>query len=321
MLPERMAKESVPGVSIALVRNARVVWAQGFGVASAATGQPVTRRTVFEGASLSKPVFAYAAMKLSEDGKIDMDASLASYLPEPYLPDEPRLQQITVRRVLGHTTGFPNWRRRGQPLTIIFTPGERFGYSGEGYVYLQSVVERRSGQPMAEFMKARLLEPLGLRASSYTWIDDYERQAAQGHDREGKPVEKGKPERGNAAWSLHTTPEEFARFITILLRPPGRSRIHIAEEHVREMLSPHVKVNDALSWGLGWGLHERDDRDSFWHWGDNGAFKCFAVASQRERSGVVVMTNGASGLRICRDVVRTAMEYEHPAFSWSMLDL
>lgn len=321
VLPEQMAREAVPGVSIALIRDGRLAWARGYGIRQKEREDPVTAETLFEAASLSKPVFAYAVQKMSEEGALSLDAPLTDYLPEPYLPDEPRLKQITARRVLGHTTGFPNWRPRGKPLTLNRAPGETFGYSGEGYVYLQSVVERLTGQSLADHMRTSVLEPLAMPGSSYVWLRRYDQQSARGHDREGQPTEKGKPARANAAWSLHTTPTEFARFMIALLRPPRRDQFHLAPGSIRRMLTPHVTVNDALSWGLGWGLHGRDGSESFWHWGDNGSFKCFAAASRRARNGVMVMTNGANGLRICKEVVRVALGVEHPAFAWSMLDL
>jgi CubicO group peptidase (beta-lactamase class C family) len=315
MLPPLMERESVPGVSIALIHEGRVAWQRGFGVRSVTDSQPVSTQTIFEAASLSKPVFAYGVLKLCEAGKLDLDTPLTTYLPEPYLPDEPRLKLITARRVLSHTSGFPNWRPKGQPLVIRTTPGEKFGYSGEGYVYLQTVVEHLTARPLGEHMRDCVLQPLGMGSSSYTWLDGYEQLAAQGHGRTGNPLPKDKPSRANVAWSLHTTPAELAGFVAALLHPPHADQFHLRTRSVQEMLTPQVRVNEVLSWGLGWGLDESSGQKSLWHWGDNGAFKCFAVASRRERNGAVIMTNGVNGLHICQKVVRTVMGSEHPYFA------
>lgn len=124
-LPLLMKEADVPGLPIALVREGKLIWQRGFGVANAKTNEPVTDATVFEAASLSKPVFAYAVLKLVDAGKFDLDKPLNEYLPGNYdVGDDPRLSQITARRVLTHTTGFPNWRNK--ELKIYLAPGTLF---------------------------------------------------------------------------------------------------------------------------------------------------------------------------------------------------
>ena len=158
----------VPGLSVAVVQKGELVWHRGFGVKNAQTKEPVAANTVFEAASLSKPVFAYAVLKLVDAGKFDLDTPLTKYLPGNYdVGEDARLQQITARHVLSHTPGFPNWRRQGNPLTIHFTPGERFSYSGEGFVYLSKVIEHVTGEKFNEFMKRMVFDPLGMADSSY----------------------------------------------------------------------------------------------------------------------------------------------------------
>ncbi|MBN1584175.1 MAG: beta-lactamase family protein, partial [Anaerolineae bacterium] len=169
-IPKWMARENVPGLSVALIDDAQVVWQRGFGFRDRDSKDPVTVETIFQAASLSKPLFAYAVLQWSRSGTIDLDRPLSTMLPEPYIPDDPRLQQITARNVLSHTPGFPNWRSKDQSLRIHFTPGERFAYSGEGYVYLQRVIEHLTGQRLDEWMQAQVLGPLNMPNSSYVWI-------------------------------------------------------------------------------------------------------------------------------------------------------
>lgn len=152
-LPSLMRAAEIPGLSIAVVRDGAVPWTRGFGVKKAGTSQPVTPATVFEGASFSKPLFACGALRLVHDGLLDLDIPLTAYLPDRSFCDDPRLAEISARMVLCHTTGFPNWRRRGKPLSIDRAPGETFGYSGEGYIYLQKAVERITGRPLLEYMQ------------------------------------------------------------------------------------------------------------------------------------------------------------------------
>jgi CubicO group peptidase (beta-lactamase class C family) len=320
-IPDWMEQATVPGLSLAVIEDARVVWARGFGVASVVSRQPVDPDAVFEAASLSKPVFAYAVLQLCDRGVLDLDAPLADYMADPYIADEPRLPLITARRVLSHTSGLPNWRPNDQPLAMTFAPGERFGYSGEGYVYLQRVVERVTGHTLAEHMREHVLRPFGMAHSDYVWKDRYETQATQGHSRGGNPRDKQKPSQGNAAFSLHTTPSEFALFVAELLSAGRKRAYRIGASAAREMLRPQVTLNRFLGWGLGWGIQRMPGGDTFWHWGSNTGFKCFVVASRPRRAGVVVMTNSENGLRVCRETVLEVLGGEHPAFAWSGMDL
>ena len=133
-IPELMAQKNVVGLSVALVQEAEgksrptVAWQRGFGLKDKASGEPVTHETVFQAASLSKPIFAYAVLKACAEGLLDLDTPLSDYLPEPYIPDDARLHRIAARHVLSHTSGFPNWRPKDQPLRTHFPAGERFAY-------------------------------------------------------------------------------------------------------------------------------------------------------------------------------------------------
>jgi len=155
LIPKLMEEAIVPGLSIALIKDAKLFWRRGFGVKDSASKEPVDNDTVFEAASVSKTVFAYAVMKLCEKGVIGLDTSLTRYAPKPFLEGDPRLELITARHVLSHTSGFQNWRSDKELLKIHFTPGEKHMYSGEGYSYLQSVVTHMTGQPIEPYMKGQ----------------------------------------------------------------------------------------------------------------------------------------------------------------------
>jgi CubicO group peptidase (beta-lactamase class C family) len=187
-----MKDGDVPGLSLAVVKDGRVLFHGAFGAKDVSTGARVGDDTIFEAASLSKPVFAYAVAKLVDARKLDLDTSVSKYLPGDYV-DDPRLRLITVRHVLSHTTGFPNWRPDGQRLKIHFAPGERFSYSGEGFVYLQKAVERSTGETLEALMKRLVFEPLRMTSSSYVWEERFEGRKATGHDATGNPRRLQKP--------------------------------------------------------------------------------------------------------------------------------
>jgi CubicO group peptidase (beta-lactamase class C family) len=327
VVPELMKAGEVPGLSMALVRNGKVDWHRGFGVTNQKTGEPVNDNTVFEAASLSKPVFAYAVLKLVDSGKFDLDKPLKSYMPGDYdVGPDARLDQITARNVLSHTTGFPNWRGRDPKLKIYFTPGEKFSYSGEGFVYLAKVIEQLTGEQFNDFMKRTVFDPLGMPSSSYVWQSSYDTLKIYPHNSVGAPGEQQKPKQANAAASLHTTAQDYGRFVAAVLKGVG-----LKKETAKQMLTPQIKVDEGgsnttarpannlsptISWGLGWGLQATSDGPAFWHWGDNGNTKAYVVAFQRQGLGVVVFTNSANGLSIMPEIVAEAVGGKHPALAW-----
>lgn len=189
-LPRLMELAYVPGLSVAVVEGGRVAWARGFGVRSAETKEPVADDTIFPAASLSKPVFAYAVLGLRDEGLIDLDRPLVNYLPDAYALEDARSKLITARHVLSHSTGFQNWRfAKDDKLQIAFDPGARFQYSGEGYFYLQRVVEQITGQGITKYMTERVLAPFGMKSSSYVWTPEYDRRGVTGHRNRGQAAE------------------------------------------------------------------------------------------------------------------------------------
>jgi CubicO group peptidase (beta-lactamase class C family) len=326
-IPQMMKDGDVPGLSIALLRNGELVWHHGFGLKNTKTNEPVADTTVFEAASLSKPVFAYAVLKLVDAGKFELDKPLNQYLPGNYdVGEDQRLGQITARHVLSHTPGFPNWRPRGGALKIHFTPGDRFSYSGEGFVYLSKVIEHITGEKFNDFMKRTVFDPLGMTSSSYVWQESYETLKTFRHNSVGEVTGRNKPSQPNAAASLQTTAQDFGRFVSAILKGTG-----LKKETLKLMLTPQVKVSESgtnntarspeklsqtLSWGLGWGLQTTGDGVSFWHWGDNGESKAYIVAFERQKLGVVIFANSVTGLSIAPDIIALAVGGDQPALAW-----
>jgi CubicO group peptidase (beta-lactamase class C family) len=266
-----MRKNNVPGVSLALIRGGKIYWLKSFGVKDG--DSPVTKDTIFEAASLSKPVFAYAVLKLADQGKIDIDVPIQDYLDAPYIEGDPRLNKITTRLVLSHRTGFPNWRPK-EGLTIHFAPGDHFSYSGEGFVFLAKAVERITGQSLKEFMQQMVFTPLGMTSSSYVWRKDYDALTAIGHDKNGKAQNKWKPNDVNPASSLHTTAADYARFMAALLngealKPHTLKQMEARQTAVEENCTANcfeaAPLSTTVFWGLGVGLENTSAGPAFWH--------------------------------------------------------
>lgn len=313
-----MDSAHVPGLALALIDRNQIVYSQGYGRTKSDSSQRVTAETVFDAASLSKPIFAYAVLQLVDEKVLDLDKPLYHYLPYPDVAHDERYKLITARMVLSHRTGFPNWRknRRSKELSLIRTPGERFGYSGEGFVYLQRVVEKLMGKPVNELLTERVFRPLGMTRSSYVWRSDFDANFAQPHGEQNEPEPKGKPGSANVAYSLQTTAVDYARFVQAVLQGRG-----LQPATVRQMLSRQSQLpqrfsgTDSLStdlyWGLGFGLEARPAGDNFWHWGDNDSFKCFVMASPTQQKAVVYFTNSSHGLRFITELIQYYLGGEH----------
>ncbi|MFC1724631.1 serine hydrolase [candidate division KSB1 bacterium] len=319
-----MKKTSIPGLSIVVIKDGEIDYSKGFGVKNADTKESADENTVYEACSLSKPVFAFAVLKMVEKGIIDLDKPLMSYVTDEYIEknflrnkiEDERIRNITTRNVLTHTPGFPNWRGNSK-LNINFSPGEKFSYSGEGYVFLQKVVEFILEKSLNEIMTEYVFKPLNMENSSYVWLDKFDELFAAKHNFLGGATGKFKPRTANAAASLHTTAVDYARFIGAIINNKGLSK-----ETISSVLNPQTKVNSKITenvyWGLGWGI-ETGTSKYFWHWGDNGDFKCFVMASEEKKNGVIYFTNSSNGLSIAEEIVKLTLGGEHPAFSTNLL--
>ncbi len=319
-LPSLMEKGNVPGLSIAVLRDGTLAWSGAFGVRSTETGEPVDAQTVFEAASLSKPVFAFAVLRLAERGAFDLDAPLAGYLPYERLAHEPRYRQITARMVLSHSTGLPNWG--GERLDLTFDPGTAWGYSGEGFVYLQKAVEHLTGLTLDALARREVFEPLGMTRSSFVWQDAFAGNAVARHSPQGEVEPIRRATEGNAAASLLTTAEDYARFLAAVVNGEG-----LRQETNDAMLTPVLSVVSStwgrdeearrhVSWGLGWGLHPTERGHAFWHWGDNGNAKAFTMTDLATGTGFVYFANSADGLTIAEAVAAMIFEETPWALRW-----
>ncbi len=313
LTPVLMGELHVPGVSIALVRDRKVAWTRSWGVADIRTGAPVTGETLFEAASMTKPVFATSVLKLAEQGKIDLDRPLAEYVAPPSVPFQEKRLRITPRMVLSHTSGLPNWRKGGEerdgPLPVLFEPGSRFGYSGEAIYQLQRVVEKVTGEPLAEHARRTLFAPLGMTSTSYVWTAELDLRLASGHKADGTFLARARYTHANAAYSLVTTASDYARLLVAMLDPEGSAPHGLSRASVAAMLGHEVRVDvrDPIErpgwakgrevfWGLGWSLNATPGGDVAHHSGANSTgFRSFAQFSPGRGSGIVVLTNGLGG--------------------------
>lgn len=324
--PEALRQAGVPGVVIVAFANGHAS-TSSCGLADVKRQRAMKPHTVFQAASLSKPVFAMIALELVREGKLDLDQPIAHYLTSPYRHDQspmapaptwdtaadPRLGKVTARMVLSHRTGMPNWAF-GEPLTFVAEPGERWNYSGEGYAYLAAALESITGTPLPALAQARVFKPLGMRDSSYVWRDDYAGRLATGYDAKGGIADAPPFRRPIAAASIYTTPADYARFVQAMLTATAGSPL------ARER-DDQVVIDDtyALHWGLGVGLEAQGDTVCAFHHGINDGYQSFFMICPGARRGVLWFANSDRGLSLAPALVKAHMPGPHPVLAWPVL--
>jgi CubicO group peptidase (beta-lactamase class C family) len=323
LTPELMDELNVPGVSISIIQKNKIVYSKTFGVADANTETQVDDKTMFEACSMSKPVFAYLVLKLVEKGKLDLDKSLSNYLQELFVSDDNYYSnQITARMILSHTSGMPNWRKgdeeRNAPIPIYYKPGTRFNYSGEGIYYLQRVFEKITNEYLEDYAKENLFDKLGLTSTSFVWNEKYNEQIATGHNAEGNCNERKKYIHSNAAFTLYTTANEYAKLIIEILKPTNQNDYSLSDSMIKEMLTHQVRVDTREVMdrsgrnyglfayrGLGWAIDSTITGDVVYHSGANQTgFRCYSQFSPKDESGIVIMTNGENGNELWRRLIK-----------------
>ena len=339
-LEERMRELKIPGVSVAVFDKGKIEWTRGWGAADATTGHKVEPDTRFQAASISKPVAAAAALALVSTGRMSLDADINTYLTTWKLPENEftAKQKVTLRHLLSHTGGVTVSGFRGYasneavptPLQLLdgvkpansaavrvdIPVGARYRYAGGGYSIVQLAIEEVTKKPFADAARELVLEPLGMRHSTYAQPlpAALHGKAATAHRATGEPI-GGRwhthPEQ--AAAGLWTTPQDLARFaIAIQQMASGTAKTSImSRELASAMMRPVID-----DYGLGLGISGTGRETRFGHGGSNVGFRCTLTAFKDSASGVVVMTNADRGAEILQDVVRAvAREYGWPGLA------
>ncbi|MEM8999447.1 MAG: serine hydrolase domain-containing protein [Bacteroidota bacterium] len=295
----QMAQYQVPGLAIAIINGDSIVFQETFGVTTMGSSEKMGQKTIFEAASLSKPLFAYFVMKQVDKGLLDLDTPLYQYVDYTDIIHDQRYKLITPRMVLSHTTGLPNWRS-GQ-LNFRFAPGTRYAYSGEGFQYLARAtaqVNNVDRDGLFEVFERDVAQPLNATRLYFYWNEDVAQHKATGH-REGKVGSNGpsdfRTEEFGSAHNLHTDIESYARFIAAIL-----SQKNLSEGAFQEMLKPQVAiptedyesvVSGNTRWSLGFGVKETPNGPMYSHGGNNGFFTAYMLFYPEREFGLVLFSN------------------------------
>jgi CubicO group peptidase (beta-lactamase class C family) len=336
-LAERMAQYKVPGVSIAVIDSGRIAWAQGFGVKEAGGNDSITATTLFQAASISKPVAATATLRLVEQGKLDLDADVNRYLTSWKVPDNrfTQREKVTLRRIVSHNAGltvhgFPGYEvgtpvptvvqvlngekpANTAPVRVDTFPGAIGRYSGGGITIEQLLLGDVTHQPFPQMMRELVLEPAGMTHSTYEQPlpSAREAEAAHAHDRDGHVI----PGRWHvypemAAAGLWTTPSDLLHWALAIdsARTGEQSRL-LSKNMATQMLTEQKD-----HFGLGPSVEGTGRAFRYGHGGANEGFHSQLIYFPETRQGAAVMTNGDGGPPLIQEIIRAiATEYRWPA--------
>jgi len=282
--------------------------------------------TIFQAASLSKPVVATLALKLALRGKLDLNRPLSELLPDGYIhrqnlfalreppivdvvPSE-MLKKVTARDLLSHTSGLPNWSSTG-PLRLTFEPGARWQYSGEGYVLLQHLLQTLTGVPLNELAAVELFRPLGLRDCAFKLTERISQSLVPGRSASGKINQLRFPFE-IAASSLYTSAADYAKFMSSVLEDERLLSL-VSHAPVPVPKAPNVY------WGLGWGIERTFERSHIWHWGNNPGFRALAMADLSTKDAVVALAATETGMPRAKASLREALPGPHPGLDLDLV--
>lgn len=312
-LDAMLARFDVPGIAVATLKQCEPDEAAVAGRASLDPPSPVTPATVFEAASLSKPVFAWLVMQLVDEKLIDLDRPFAPTFDYARIPDKAAYARLTPRMVLTHRTGLPNWvdgdtefPQRVAPIPFQHPPGTADSYSGEAFQLLQAFVEKQTGQTLQALFEARLGR--WMPHSTFTRPLPRGTVASRGYG-SAKAASGGRDmtnltDFAMSAASLVTTAQDYARFLSLVCKREGLSRAAYDD-----MLRPQVPLPKGDSpWpasrGLGWAITDLGGTTLISHNGSNGEYRAFAGFVRETRDGIVILTNGVKGRALIEALLR-----------------
>jgi CubicO group peptidase (beta-lactamase class C family) len=323
----------IPGVSIAVIDNFTIAWAKGYGVKDAITKEQLTTNTLFQAASISKPVAAAAALHLVEKGILHLDEDVNNKLFSWKVPENEltRKEKVTLRRILSHKAGLSVESFRGYqqghplptltqilngekpansaPIWIVIEPGTKDLYSGGGFMVVQQLLIDLMHKPFPEIMEQMVFSPLSMTQSTYEQspLKASAEDVSSGHKADGHPL-PGKhniyPEM--AAAGLWTTPTDLCKFAIAMMHSwTGRTDHFLSKKTVRVMLSNHGEGR-----GLGFRVQDKGRDFMFRHSGSNAGFKSILIAYPGRGQGVAIMTNADQGTFLINELLHAfAIQY------------
>lgn len=331
--------DSVPGIAVALIRDGKIVYLQAFGERRLSPALPLTCQTAMRAASLTKAMFGYVVMQLVDERRVDLDRSIAEYLPKPLpeyaqyadLAGDARWRKLTFRILLDHSTGFANYRsfENDKKLRFHWDPGTRYGYSGEGINLAQFVLEQGLHLDLEREFRKRVFNRFHMTRSSLVWEPKFGDNATVGYTPDGRSVLYDRSTRPHAASSLITTASDWSKFLAAVARGDGLTPaskaemirlqipIHTATQFptlIAKQSSKYSAIH--LGYGLGWGVFKTPFGQAFFKEGHDDGVANYAMCVQPRRACILLMSNSDHAEGIFKPLVDLLMGDTRLPWRW-----
>jgi CubicO group peptidase (beta-lactamase class C family) len=318
--PQWLKQYDVPSVAVGYIENGKLAWTAVYGEQS--PGVPATGKTLYNVASLTKPVSAEVILRLASAGKLSLDEPISPAWIDPDLKDNPWNKLLTPRLCLSHQTGFPNWRyQTNGALKFQWEPGTKTGYSGEGYDYVARFAEKKLGRGFEDLAKEYVFDPIGMKDTAYSPRPWYAGRLAVARGPKGE-AEPAIQSTWSAADLLRTTIGDYASFVASVMHKDGRSEQiaieqltstrNLAGHEQLEHLCAEAKVSHpsdckgTAGMGLGWEVLSLKDETIIDHSGSDWGVHTLVFFLPQRQFGMVVFTNGENGSKVIKEIVSLA---------------
>lgn len=288
-------------MGIGVIENGKLQQVKVFGEISKGISAPYN--TIFNVASLTKPVTAMVALKLVSLGRWNLDEPIYKYWTDPEIANDPRNKKLTTRIVLSHQTGFPNWRymNENKKLNFQFEPGTKYQYSGEGMEYLRKALEKKFKKSLQQLANELIFQPLKMTDTKYIWDKNVDTtRLAIGYDKDGKAYEIVKNKIPNAADDLLTTVEDYGKFLVSVMNSDGLSKIVF-----EEMTKNQVASTKGKHFGLGFEIYDLGNGEiALSHGGSDNGVQTIVFILPKTKQGLLIFTNSDTGGSVFEDLLK-----------------
>lgn len=310
-LPSWLAEYDVPSAAIAYIVDGKIAWTHVAGEAE--PGKAATKDTLYNIASMTKPLVAETVVRLAKAGAFSLNDIMADTWVDPDIKSDPRHRHLTPHIALIHRTGFPNWRYQTDGvLTFKNDPGTKFGYSGEGFQYIARFAEEKMSEPLEKLVSREIFEPAGMTQTSFTGKPWFAGRIAMSRNGKGEHAHATVREEWNAADDVWATVSDYARFLTWVMANPvsgePAAAYWIAQENLGGQICGEGRLAadvcpKSLGFVSGWNVYRTADNLIVMHGGGDVGERTLGFFDPIGKTGAVIFTNGAKGQKVIRDVV------------------